>query len=166
MDRMGKPRNIVATGPAGRVRIEYIEGRRALRISAGEGDGPVEVPLARLIDGLGIDRRDFAPPPHLLLFAGRHDLSRGGFGDLVGCYECEADGRAAFRDVRATRSDQEDWAQLVALHGGRRPTVVAWFGRPKEKDGGRRQQRLSLVAENGRHAAGRASRRHLRTVRQ
>ena len=164
---MGKPKNIVAAGPSGHVRIEYIEGRRVLRVSAGAGEGPVEVPLARLIDGLGIDGRDFAPPPRLLLFAGRHDVPRGGAGDLVGCFECEADGRAAFRDVRATRSDQEGWAQLVALHGGgRRPTVVAWFGRPKEKDGGRRQQRLGLVAENGRHAAGRASRRHLRTVRQ
>lgn len=163
---MGKPKNIVAASPSGRLRIEYIESRRVLRVSAGEGGGPVEVPLARLIDGLGIDRRDFAPPPRLLLFAGRHDEPQGGAGDLVGCYECEADGRAAFRDVRATRSDQEGWAQLVVLHGGRRPTVVAWFGRPKEKDGGRRQQRLSLVAENSRHAAGRASRRHLRTVRQ
>ena len=163
---MGKPRNIVAAGPSGHLRIEYIEGRRVLRVSGGEGDGPVEVPLARLIDGLGIDRRDLAAPPRLLLFAGRHDVPRGGAGDLVGCFECEADGRAAFRDVRATRSDEEGWAQLVSLHGGRRPTVVAWFGRPQESDGGRRQQRLSLVAENGRHAAGRASRRHLRTVRQ
>ena len=163
---MGKPKNIVAAGPSGDLRIEYIEGRRVLRFSAGDGGGPVEVPLAHLIDGLGIDRRDVAPPPRMLLFAGRHDVPRGGAGDLIGCFECEADGRAAFRDVRATRSDEEGWAQLVAIHGGRRPSVVAWFGRPKEKDGGRRQQRLSLVAENGRHAASRASRRHLRTVRQ
>jgi hypothetical protein len=163
---MAKPKNIVAAGPSGDLRIEYIEGRRVLRVIAGEGQGPVEIPLTRLIDGLGIDRRDIAPPPRLLLFAGRHDQPQGGAGDLVGCFECEAEGRAAFRDVRATRSDDEGWAQLVALHGGRPPTVVAWFGRPKEKDGGRRQQRLSLVAENGRHAASRSSRRHLRTVRQ
>ena len=163
---MGKRRNIVAAGPSGHVRIEYIEGRRVLRVSAGGDGGPVEVPLTRLIDGLGIDRRDFAPPARLLLFAGRHDLPRGGAGDLVGCFECEADGRAAFRDVRATRSDEEGWAQLVALNGAGRATVVAWFGRPSGRDGGRRQQRLSLVAENGRHPAGRASRRHLRTVRQ
>ena len=156
----------MAAGPTGHLRIEYIEGRRVLRVTAADSDGPVEVPLARLIDGLGIDRRDVAPAPRLLLFAGRHGLPLGGADDLVGCFECEADGRAAFRDVRATRSDDEGWAQLVALHGGRRPTVVAWFGRPAERDGGRRQQRLSLVAENGRHAAGRASRRHLRTVRQ
>ena len=162
---MGKPRNIVAAGTSGHLRIEYIEGRRVLRITAGDGGGAVEVPLTRLIDGLGIGRV-VAPPPRLLLFAGRHDIPQGGAGDLVGCFECEADGRAAFRNVRATRSDEEGWAQLVALHGGRRPTVVAWFGRPKERDGGRRQQRLSLVAENGRHAASRASRRHLRTVRQ
>ena len=43
---MGKPKNIVATGPSGDLRIEYIEGRRALRVTAGAGDGPVEVPLA------------------------------------------------------------------------------------------------------------------------
>ena len=163
---MGKPKNIVAAGPSGNLHIQYIEGRRVLRITAGDGGGPVEVPLTRLIDGLGIGRHVVAPPPRLLLFAGRHDVPKGGAGDLVGCFECEAEGRAAFRDVRASRSDDEGWAQLVALHGGRRPTIVAWFGRPKEKDGGRRQQRLSLVAENGRHAAGRASRRHLRTVRQ
>ena len=163
---MGKPRNIVAAGPSGNVRIEYIEARRTLRVSAGDGTGPVEVPLARLVDGLGIDTLDFAPPARLLLFAGRYGVPSGGADDLVGCYECEAEGRAAFRDVRAGRSDDEGWAQLVALHRRRRPTVVAWFGRPAENSGGRRQQRLSLVAENGRHAAGRASRRHLRTVRQ
>lgn len=162
---MGKPRNIVAAGPSGHLRIEYIEGRRVLRVT-GAGDGPVEVPLHRLIDGLGIDRGDLAPPPHLLLFAGRHDLPRGGAGDLVGSYESEVDGSAAFREVRATRSDEEGWAQLVALRGGGHPSVVAWFGRPAENDGGPRQQRLSLVAENGRHPAGRASRRHLRTVRR
>jgi len=163
---MGKPRNIVAAGPSGHVRIEYIEARRTLRVSAGEGTGPVEVPLARLVDGLGIDSRDFAPPTRMLLFAGRYGVPGGGADDLVGCFECETDGRAAFGDVRAGRSDDEGWAQLVALHGRRRPTVVAWFGRATENSGGRRQQRLSLVAENGRHAAGRASRRHLRTVRQ
>ena len=163
---MGKPRNIVAAGPSGHLQIDYIEGRRVLRITAGAGHGPIEVPLRRLIDGLGIDRRDLASPPRLLLFVGRYDLPRGGAGDLVGSFESEADGRAAFRDLRATRSDEEGWAQLVALQGGRRSTVVAWFGRPTENDGGRRQQRLSLVAENGRHPAGRASRRHLRTVRR
>ena len=97
---MGKPKNIMAAGPSGHLRIEYIEGRRVLRISAGAGGGPVEVPLARLIDGLGIDRRDVAPPPRLLLFAGRHDVPLGGAGDLVGCYECEADGRATSRPGR------------------------------------------------------------------
>lgn len=163
---MGKPRNIVATGPSGRVRIEYIESRRTLRVSTGDGQGPVEVPLARLIDGLAIDRRDLVPAPRLLLFAGRHDAPGRGADDLIGSFDSMADGKAAFREVRGTRSDEEGWAQLVTLHGAGRGTVVAWFGRPKEDDAGRRQQRLRLVAENGHHPSARASRRHLRTVRR
>jgi hypothetical protein len=166
MDAMGKPRNMVAAGPSGRVRIEYIESRRTLRVSAGDGEGPVEVPLARLIDGLGIDRRDLSATPRLLLFAGRHDDTGRGADDLVGSFESMADGRAAFREVRSTRSDEEGWAQLVTLHGAGRGTIVAWFGRARGDDAGRRQQRLRLVAENGHHPSARASRRHLRTVRR
>lgn len=163
---MGKSRNIVAAGPSGRVRIEYIESRRTLRLTSGDGAGPVELPLARLIDGLGIDRKDLAAAPRLLLFAGRHDAPGHGADDLVGSFESMDEGRAAFRQVRGTRSDDEGWAQLVTLHGGGRRTVVAWFGRAKEDDAGRRQQRLRLVAENGHHPSARASRRHLRTVRR
>ena len=162
---MGKPRNIVAAGPSGRVRIEYIESRRTLRVDAADGGGPVEVPLTRLIDGLGIDRRDLAGASRHLLFAGSHDAPGRGADDLVGSFDSMADGRAAFREMRGTRSDDEGWAQLVTLNGGGRPTVVAWFGRPKEDDAGRRQQRLRLVAENGHHPSARASRRHLRAVR-
>ena len=50
-----------------------------------------------------------------LLFAGFHDSPRGGAADLMGWFESEADGRAAFHELRATRSDDEGWAELVAL---------------------------------------------------
>lgn len=163
---MGKPRNIVAAGPSGRVRIEYIEARHTLRLNADDGTGPVEMPLARLIDGLRIDPRDFVSAPRLLLFAGRYDAPGHGADDLVGAFDSMADGRAAFREMRGTRSDDEGWAQLVTLGGGGRGTVVAWFGQPREDDAGRRQRRLRLVAENGHHPSARASRRHLRTVRR
>ena len=42
-ERHGKAEEHRGRGPDGHVRIEYIEGRRVLRVSAGEGDGPVEV---------------------------------------------------------------------------------------------------------------------------
>ena len=67
--------------------------------------------------------------PRVLLFAGVHDEPRGGAADLVGWFESEDEGRAAFLDLRATRSDDEGWGELVALGAGRRPRMLAWFGR-------------------------------------
>ena len=90
---------------------------------------------------------DLAAPTRLLLFAGLHGLSRGGGGDLVGWFESEDDARAAFRELRTTRSDEDGWAELVALAAGGRTVTLAWFG-------GRRSH----------HPAGRAARRHLRLV--
>ncbi len=113
------------------MRIGYVKGRRALRFTAGDGKGPVEVPLASLVEALEIDRRHVTPPPQLLLFAGLHDEPRGGAGDLCGWFECEDEARAAFRELRSAMSDGEGWAELVALEGGARPSVRAWFGRPR-----------------------------------
>ena len=67
--------------------------------------------------------------PRVLLFAGLHDQPRGGAGDLVGWFESEDEGRAAFLELRTTRSDEDGWAELVALGSGRRPRMLAWFGR-------------------------------------
>ena len=67
--------------------------------------------------------------PRVLLFAGLHDQPRGGSADLVGWFDSEAEGRAAFLELRATTSDDEGWAELVVLGGGRRPRMLAWFGR-------------------------------------
>ena len=153
----------MATSASSRVRIEYVKGRRALRLIADDGQGPVEVPLASLIERLEIDRSDFAPPPRLLLFAGRHDRPRGGAGDLIGWFESAADARAAFQEMRRSRTDEEGWAELVALDGGGRPSVLAWFGR---HPGGATSapRRLRLVAARGHHPAGRAARTHLRLL--
>jgi hypothetical protein len=90
---------------------------------------------------------DLVAQPRLLLFAGLHGSPRGGAGDLVGWFESEDDARAAFRELRVTRSDEDGWAELVALGRGGRPTMVAWFGRRRSH-----------------HPAGRSSRRHLRVV--
>ncbi len=160
---MSTPRNIVATGASGRMRIEYLKGRRALRLTMEEGGGPVEVPLASLVDRLDVERRDLAPRPRLLLFTGRHDHPGGGAGDLAGWYESEIEARAAFRGVRESTSDDEGWAQLVALDGGARTNVVAWFGRPGA-DAGPRQQRLRVVGERQHHPAGRGARGQLRLL--
>lgn len=130
------------------MRIEYLKGRRALRLTAGDGDGPVEVPLSVLVEGLEIDRRDLVAQPRLLLFAGLHDDPRGGAGDLAGWFESEDQARAAFRELRAAMSDGEGWAELVALDGGARPSVRAWFG-PRGA-----QPRLRVVAGRRHHPAG------------
>ena len=121
---MGQIRHITADG----MRIEYRRSRRALRLTAG-GAEPVEVPLSLLVERLQIDRRDFVPQPRLLLFAGRHDEPQGGAGDLAGWFESEDEALAAFRELRATTSDRDGWAELVALDGRPRPSVRAWFGR-------------------------------------
>ncbi len=156
---------MVATGASSQVRIEYVKSRRALRLTAGDGDGTVEVPLAALISELRIDRRDLVPQARVLLFGGTHDRARGGSGDLIGWFETDADGRAAFREVRATRTDDQGWAELVALGTGDRPTVLAWFGRPGG-GAGAAPHRLRAVPDGGRHPAGRVPRRHLRLLRR
>ncbi len=92
----------------------------------------------------------------LLLFAGLHDAPRGGAGDLVGWFDSEEEALAAFRELRLTRSDEEGWAQLVALDRGARPRLRAWFGRPEA------ERRLRVVAGRRHHPAGRG--RHLRLL--
>ena len=92
----------------------------------------------------------------LLLFSGLHDQPRGGSDDLVAWFDGEDEALAAFRELRLTRSDEEGWAELVALDGGRLPSVRAWFGRP------RTERHIRVVAGRGRHPAGR--RRHLRLL--
>jgi hypothetical protein len=142
---------------AGTMRIEYVKARRALRVTAGEGAGePVEVPLAALVERLEIDRRDLGAQPRLLLFAGMHDQPRYGSGDLAGWFDGEEEARAAFREARAVTADGEGWAELVALEGGTRPAVRAWFGRAEEK------RHLRIVAGRGHHPAGAG--RHLRLL--
>ncbi|MDQ3896935.1 MAG: hypothetical protein M3326_06765 [Actinomycetota bacterium] len=75
----------------------------------------------------------------------------------MGWFDSEADARSAFQELRAARSDDDGWAELVALGGGSRPTVVAWFGRP------RAEPRLRRVPERAYHPAGR-DRSHLRLL--
>ena len=147
------------------MRIEYLKGRRVLRLTASGGDAPplgsVEVPFATLVEQLEIDRGELAHP-RLLLFAGLHDRPRGGSDDLVGCFESEGDGRAAFRRLREERSDNEGWAELVALGDDGRRTLVAWFGR----SGRRRELELTprplRLVVNRRHPAVHPARSHLR----
>ena len=149
---MGRTRDMTADG----MRIEYLKGRRALRMTAVEADGPGEVPLSALVDRLEIDRRDLGAQPRLLLFAGLHHDPRGGAGDLAGWYDGEDEALAAFREVRSTRSDYDGWAELVALDAGLRTSVRAWFGRPHA------ERRLRVVAGRGHHPATQS--RHLRLL--
>lgn len=152
---MGRTREFTAGG----LRIEYVRSRRVLRVTAGVGSAgePVEVPLSVLVERLEIDRRDLGGQPRLLLFAGLHDEPLCGSGQLAGWYEGEEEARAALREVRATRTDGEGWAELVALEGGPRPAVRAWFGRPEV------ERHLRVVAGRAaHHPAGRG--RHLRLL--
>lgn len=94
---------------------------------------------------------DLTGRPRLLLFAGLHASPKGGAGDLVGWFESEAEARAAFLELRASRGDDEGWAELVALTDAGPPVPVAWFGRPS--------------ADPRRRPAGRGvRRRHLRLL--
>ena len=162
---MTKRKDILATSASMQMRIEYLKGRRVLRLTASGGDAPplgsVEVPFAALVEQLEIDRGDLARPPRLLLFAGLHDRPRGGIGDLIGCFDSEGDARAAFRRLREERSDDEGWAELVALgHDGRR-TLMAWFGRSGRRTESELRPPLRLVV-NRRHPALHPARSHLR----
>ncbi|HEV2758754.1 MAG TPA: hypothetical protein VGV86_04210 [Acidimicrobiales bacterium] len=147
------------------MRIEYLKGRRALRLTAHGADAPlgsVEVPFAALVVQLQIDPGELAPPSRLLLFAGLHDRPHGGAADLIGCFESEVEGRAAFRRLREERSDDEGWAQLVSLGDNGRRTLLAWFGRngnTKEMELKPRQLRLVV---NRHHSAAHPARSHLR----
>ena len=136
--------------------MEYVKGRRALRLTAPEGGGPVEVPLDLMVERLDIDRRDLVAAPRLLLFAGRHDQPWGGAADLAGWFDCEEEALAAFRRLRTLRSDADGWAELVTLDAGPQPAVRAWFGRTSAGP------RLRVVAGRHHHPAGRG--RHLRLL--
>lgn len=156
----------MATSASMSMRIEYVKGRRVLRLTPSDGGAPplgsVEVPFASLVERLEIDPGELAPRPRLLLFAGLHDRPRGGVGDLIGWFESEGDGRAAFRRLREERSDDEGWGELVALGGNGRRTVLAWFGsRGPRREFALKPRSLRLVV-NRRHPSAHAARSHLR----
>ncbi|MDQ3643538.1 MAG: hypothetical protein M3450_19225 [Actinomycetota bacterium] len=161
-----KPKDILVTSASMQMRIEYLKGRRVLRLTARGGDAPplgsVEVPFAALVEQLEIDAGELARPPRLLLFAGLHERPRGGIGDLIGCFESEGDGRAAFRRLREERSDDEGWAELVALEDNGRRALVAWFGRSDRGTETELKPRPLRLVVNRRHPAMHAARSHLR----
>lgn len=161
-----KPKDILATSASTQMRIEYLKGRRVLRLTARDGDAPplgsIEIPFAALVEQLDIDAAELARRPRLLLFAGLHDRPRGGVGDLIGCFESEGDGRAAFRQLREERSDAEGWAELVALEDNGRRNLLAWFGRSDRTRKTELKPRPLRLVVNRRHPAAHAARSHLR----
>lgn len=160
------PKGILATSASMQMRIEYLKKRRVLRLTARGGDAPplgsVEVPLALLVEQLEMDVGELARPPRLLLFAGLHDRPRGGIGDLIGCFESEGDGRAAFRRLREERSDDEGWAELVALEDNGRRKLVAWFGRSDRRTETELKPRSLRLVVSRRQPAVHAARSHPR----
>ena len=163
---MGRRNDIVVASASMQVRIEYLKGRGVLRLTARGGDAPplgsVEVPFAALADQLQIEPAGAAGPPRLLLFAGLHDRPRGGAADLIGCFESEVEGRAAFRRLREERSDDEGWAELVSLGDNGRRTVLAWFGRSDHSRDTEFKRRPLRLVVNRHHPAAHPARSHLR----
>ena len=108
--------------------IEYIRGRRVLRVGASGQAGTDEVPLASLLHQLGIDVAELAPERQYLLFAGPHAAAAGGAGDMVATFGSEIEARARFRQLRIDGPTRHGWAELAALDRAGRLHLLCWFG--------------------------------------
>ena len=128
---MGKAKRVGAGTARGGVAIEYVRGRKVLRLLGWVGDEPietVEIPLAELCGRLGIDARDLVPPHRFLLFAGSHRRPGGGRKDLVATFDSEEKAWAAFRERRQSHPALQGWAELAAIDSQGQVHQLAWFG--------------------------------------
>ncbi len=133
---MSKPRAIVSQTGSTSVRIEYVKGRRLLRLTGWRGHGPelgpVEVELPTMVERLDIDPADVGADAWYLLFAGRDGERRGGIADLVGAYRCPNESKTKFLELQRARVASGGWAELVMLQPNGQLKAVCWFG---EKNG-------------------------------
>ncbi len=128
---MARAKRVGAGTTRGGVAIEYVRGRKVLRLLGWVGDEPieaVEIPVDQLCDRLGIDPRDVVAPHRFLLFAGSHRRPGGGRKDLVATFDCEEKAWAAFRERRQSHPALQGWAELAAIDGQGQVNQLAWFG--------------------------------------
>lgn len=128
---MSKPASMTWATAAGPVHVQYLKGRRVLRLaSGGDARAAVEVPLDEFCAGLGIDVAQLAPPCHYLLFAdvggGRDGVSR----HVAVAFRDEDSARDAFRALRLEHAERADWAELALVEASGELRRLCWFGRP------------------------------------
>lgn len=128
---MGRPRRVSTTTAGSELALEYVKSRRVVRLLGscrGEQLPPVEIPVDRLCEALGIEPRQLGSPENYLLFAGVQGGAAGGLRDLVGTFATEEDGRQAFSRLRVQHPALRGWAELAAIDGFGRVRQICWFG--------------------------------------
>ena len=128
---MATAKRLGAGTTRGGVAIEYVRGRKVLRLLGWVGEEPiesVEIPVDELCVRLGIDPRDIVAPQRYLLFAGSHRRPGGGRRDLVATFDSEEKAWAAFRERRQSHPALQGWAELAAIDGQGQVRQLAWFG--------------------------------------
>ncbi|MDP8936710.1 MAG: hypothetical protein M3O23_03090 [Actinomycetota bacterium] len=128
---MGRPRRLSTTTDDSELAVEYVKSRRAVRLLGshrGEKLPPVEIPVDRLCQTLGIEPRQLGSPETYVLFAGVQGGAAGGLRDLVGTFANEDDGRQAFSRLRVQHPALRGWAELAAIDGFGRVRQICWFG--------------------------------------
>ena len=128
---MGRAKRLGAGSARGGVAIEYVRGRKVLRLLGWAGDEPletVEIPVDEFCVRLGIDPRDVVAPHRFLLFAGSHRRPGGGRRDLVATFDSEEKAWEAFRERRQSHPALQGWAELVAIDSSGQVHQLAWFG--------------------------------------
>lgn len=111
--------------------LEYVRTRRIVRLLGwyyNEALEPVEIPVERLCQELGIDPSELGAPCRYLLFAGSNAEPGGGLRDLVDTFDSELEAREAFRQVRQLHPSTDGWAELAAIDGCGQVSQLAWFG--------------------------------------
>jgi hypothetical protein len=129
--RLGGPRGGVGLA------LEYVRTRRIVRLLGwcyDEPLEPVEIPVDRLCQELGIDPSELGAPRRYLLFAGSSTRPGGGLRDLVGTFGSELEAREAFRGLRQQDASPSAWGELAVIDGCGQISQLAWFGpRPEER---------------------------------
>jgi len=163
---MGRPRRTSTTTAGSGLAVEYVRSRRLLRLLGscrGEQLPPVEIPIDRLCQELGIDPRQLGAPELYLLFAGVRDGAGGGLRDLVGTFTTEDDGRLAFSRLRVQHPAVRGWAELAAIDGFGRIRQICWYGsrddRPVVTDPGAGHEVVPLGTPRRRRLVGGAGTR-------
>ena len=128
---MGRAKRLGAGSARGGVAIEYVRGRKVLRLLGWAGDEPletVEIPVDEFCARLGIDPRDVVAPHRFLLFAGSHRRPGGGRRDLVATFDSEEKAWGAFRERRQSHPALQGWAELAVIDSQGQVNQLAWFG--------------------------------------